>query len=421
MDRRRNRGNEMIVALVVVGTLAVALTFGIIVTLSSHADEPTDSDRTSTAVSWYARQTQRVITLEATSEEVAILSSPAGTDTPTQPAASDTATQKPSETATPEPAPTDRPVVAATEEPSETPTERPTEQPAATETPTEKPADQPTQRPTQPVPTLTPTERPTVTETPRPSNTPTERPTLTATPRPTNTNTPTRTPRPTQTFTPTATEIKATLTFTPYPTLTPSITPFGGERTNTPVPSGCTVPQGWISYTIQPGDTLFALSLRFKLPQATLAEANCLNNAANITAGQILFIPPGSNVTPSAPSGNVPAGNAPSGNYSSFDCGNPAATISSPVAGTVLRGTVAIFGTATHPDFQFYRLQVSGGGTGDGDFATLDVFNTQVSNGQLGTLNTAAFVPGDYWLRLTVVDNTGNYLPQCTVRVRFEP
>jgi hypothetical protein len=27
-----------------------------------------------------------------------------------------------------------------------------------------------------------------------------------------------------------------------------------------------------------------------------------------------------------------------------------------------------------------------------------------VINGELGTVNPAAFAPGDYWLRLTVVD-----------------
>jgi hypothetical protein len=79
-----------------------------------------------------------------------------------------------------------------------------------------------------------------------------------------------------------------------------------------------------------------------------------------------------------------------------------------------------VYGTASHPDFQFYRLQVSGGGTGGEEFVTLEVYNSPVTNGQLGTVPSDAFVPGDYWLRLTVVDNTGNYLPQCTVRLRFE-
>jgi murein DD-endopeptidase MepM/ murein hydrolase activator NlpD len=210
-----------------------------------------------------------------------------------------------------------------------------------------------------------------------------------------------------------------TLTFTPYPTLTPSITPFGGERTGTPSASGCPIPEGWIAYTIQRGDTLFALSRRFDIAQDELAEANCITDPGNITAGQIIYAPPGSNVAPAAVTPGATSAAPVAGG--SFDCDNPAATITQPAAGTVLRGTVGIYGTATHPSFQFYRLQVSGGGTQDEEFATLGVFREQVSNGQLGTLNTAMFAPGDYWLRLTVVDITGNYLPQCTIRVRLAP
>jgi len=209
-----------------------------------------------------------------------------------------------------------------------------------------------------------------------------------------------------------------TLTFTPYPSLTPSITPFGGERTSTPAASGCITPPNWIRYAIQQGDTLFRLSQRFNLSMDQLAAANCITDISNITAGQFLYVPPGSNVTPPAvtPGQVVVIPGAPG---LSFDCGNPSATITQPTAGTVLQGTFAVYGTATHPDFQFYRLQVSGGDIKDEDFATWDVYRTPVASGQLGIINANAFAPGDYWLRLTVVDNTGNYLPQCTVRVRF--
>ena len=44
MNRRRDRSNELIVAIVVIGTLAVALTFGIILTLSSNVDSPGPKD-----------------------------------------------------------------------------------------------------------------------------------------------------------------------------------------------------------------------------------------------------------------------------------------------------------------------------------------------------------------------------------------
>jgi murein DD-endopeptidase MepM/ murein hydrolase activator NlpD len=208
------------------------------------------------------------------------------------------------------------------------------------------------------------------------------------------------------------------LTFTPYPTLTPSNTPFAGEQTATPSASGCLIPENWIKYVIQSGNTMFGLARQFDLTVDELAAANCIAHPNNITAGQILYVPPGSNVTPPTP-GTIIA--PPTGDYASFDCGDPAWTITQPRPGTVLRGTFAVYGTATHSQFSFYRLQISGSGTNDADFATWQVYQTPVTNGQLGTINTAAFAPGDYWLRLTVVDITGNYPPQCTVRVRFEP
>jgi murein DD-endopeptidase MepM/ murein hydrolase activator NlpD len=208
-----------------------------------------------------------------------------------------------------------------------------------------------------------------------------------------------------------------TLTFTPYPTLTPSITPFGGDQTATPAASGCPIPEDWVAYVIQPGNTLFSLSRRFGVTVDELAGANCIADPNNITAGQILYVPPGSNITPPQTGTTI----APTGNYTSFDCGDPSWTITQPRPGTVLHGTFAVYGTATHPEFSFYRLQISGSGTDDADFATWQVYQTPVVNGELGTINTAAFAPGDYWLRLTVVDITGNYPPQCTVRVRFEP
>jgi hypothetical protein len=171
---------------------------------------------------------------------------------------------------------------------------------------------------------------------------------------------------------------------------------------------------------------MYRLSRRFNVPVDELAEANCIVDTANITAGQILYVPPGSDVTPPPPGTPAPGSTAAPGEVSapggvlSFNCDNPTATIVQPAPGTVLSGAFAIYGTATHESFQFYRLQISGGGTDSGEFATIDVYRNEVINGQLGTLNAAAFTPGDYWLRLTIVDQSGNYPPECTIRVRFE-
>lgn len=430
MQRRRDRGNELVVAIAVVGTLAVALTFAIIVTLSSNIDEPSSQDKTNTAL------------VDAQGSETALAGVPEASETafptftlsPTP--VPDTA--EPSEppttiaptTSVPSPEP---PTETPSEVPSETPTEIPTDTPPAETALAAVPSEPPTAADTElPTPSETPaiessatfTPTPTHTYTPSPTDTAPASPTPTSTYTPTHTETPTFTPTatytPSETLLPTATFTPlATLTFTPYPSLTPSATPVGEEETDTLSPSGCPVPKGWIAYTIQPGDNLFRLSLRFDLDMDELAEANCINDPSNITAGQLLYVPPDSDITPPEPDNGSSTDDGSAGGLLSFDCDNPTATITQPRPGTVLSGAFALYGSATHPNFQFYRLQISGGGTGGGEFATLMVFDTPVSSGQLGTINTAAFAPGYYWLRLTVVDNTGNYLPQCTVRVQF--
>jgi LysM repeat protein len=497
MAQRRDRSNELIVAIVVIGTLALALTFGIILTLSSNADEDTDIKDTPTQGeadqdtpiptrtlvpptdtpppdpmlealaaatnvrnapeinadqigliypgTWY-----RVLGRQGDWYQIEYPESPDGVawvyarvvlfsgDAALLPDLGVTQTVEPTTVAAiaPTDAPTETPTVTPTGTPTETLTATPTEtpEPSATATRTASPTITPTLRishtPTKvstatPRPTATPTLTPTITLTRTPSITPSPTPTFTPTLTPSLTYTPSKTPTPTLTFTPSNTPSitpsptpTVTLTFTPYPTLTPSITPLAGEQTATPSASGCPIPSGWVTYAIQSGDTMFSLARRFGLTVNDLAGANCIADPSNITAGQILYVPPGISVTP-APIGTGIA--PPAGNYTRFDCDNPSWTITQPGPGTVLRGTFAVYGTANHPQFSFYRLQISGSGTNDADFATLQVYNAPVASGQLGAINPAAFAPGDYWLRLTVVDNTGNYPPQCTVRVRFEP
>lgn len=456
MTRRRDRSNELLVAIVVIGTLVVALTFGIILTLSANIDDDDDNGNgdsagTATAVAGVAAPTETAsLTPTETPGNTATPSptnAPLATATPT---ASDTAAPLPTSTPRPSdtPEPSDTPQPSETPEPSDTP--EPSETPAAVSQVQETDTPESTLPPTAtrtatrtatPSRTPSPTVSATATRTLRPSATPSDTPTVTntatntatytathtatRTPSPTLTHTLTRTPSrtPTPSDTPTATRTPSvtptptpryTLTFTPYPTLTPSITPFGGEQTRTPVASGCVVPDGWLPYFIQANDTLYSLAQRFGVTVAELAEANCITEPERITAGQILYAPPGSDVSarPTAPGGQA------GGTYTRFNCDNPIATISDPRPGAVLRGTVGIYGTAVHPNFDFYRLQISGS-TEPENFITLNSYENQVQDGQLGTLDTRAFAPGDYWLRLTVVDNTANYPPECTVRVQI--
>jgi LysM repeat protein len=57
-------------------------------------------------------------------------------------------------------------------------------------------------------------------------------------------------------------------------------------------------PTGGSYYTVQPGDNLFRISLRFGLPWTTVAAANNIFNPSVIYVGQALFIPAGGTVPP---------------------------------------------------------------------------------------------------------------------------
>lgn len=67
-------------------------------------------------------------------------------------------------------------------------------------------------------------------------------------------------------------------------------TPTPVRPTATSIP--CGPPPGWVRYIIQPGDTLFKLSLVYSVSVPTLAYANCLLDATYIRAGDVLYVPP---------------------------------------------------------------------------------------------------------------------------------
>jgi hypothetical protein len=90
--------------------------------------------------------------------------------------------------------------------------------------------------------------------------------------------------------------------------------------------------------------------------------------------------------------------------------------ITSPKPGDVIKGQVILVGTANIPNFGFYKYEFSALGT--------DVWSTIQANREvkqdveLGSWDTSEVSPGDYNLRLVVIDNQGNVLPPCIVPVR---
>ncbi len=66
----------------------------------------------------------------------------------------------------------------------------------------------------------------------------------------------------------------------------------------TVTPIRCGAPAGWVNYIVQPGDTLFLLSQKFRVSVSAIQIANCLGDSTNIRGGQVIKVP---NVPTSTP------------------------------------------------------------------------------------------------------------------------
>lgn len=87
----------------------------------------------------------------------------------------------------------------------------------------------------------------------------------------------------------------------------------------TPTPVSCGPPSGWVLYTVQPGDTLYRLSLIFSVSISQLQQANCMGSATGLRAGQRIYAPflpppppsPTPTPTPAAPTEPSPSPEPP--------------------------------------------------------------------------------------------------------------
>lgn len=118
---------------------------------------------------------------------------------------------------------------------------------------------------------------------------------------------------------------------------------------------------------------------------------------------------PAPSPTPGEPTETPPPPPAP--------CPDANTRITSPGMNATVSGWVSINGTANHAQFQFYKVDY-GIGDNPSTWNTIgDVRGTAVVGGQLASIDTRGLPNGPAWFRLTVVDQTGNFPPPCSVRV----
>jgi hypothetical protein len=90
--------------------------------------------------------------------------------------------------------------------------------------------------------------------------------------------------------------------------------------------------------------------------------------------------------------------------------------ISSPKPGELIQGKVRIIGTADIPNFGFFKYEFAPINT---DHWTTIQANREIKDDtELGSWDTSEVPPGDYDLRLVVIDNQGQEFPPCIVPLR---
>ena len=90
--------------------------------------------------------------------------------------------------------------------------------------------------------------------------------------------------------------------------------------------------------------------------------------------------------------------------------GGDIAVISSPTSNAVVQDTVEIIGSADHPSFQFYVIDIGPEPNTNDQWSTIGTTHeAPVINGLLETWDTTLVPDGSYTIRLRVVRVDGNY------------
>lgn len=90
--------------------------------------------------------------------------------------------------------------------------------------------------------------------------------------------------------------------------------------------------------------------------------------------------------------------------------------IISPQNGQDISGVFEVIGTASIPNFGFYKFEIKR--PDEAVWLTIQAGNSPVTAGKLGDWDTNRLTPGEYQLGLVVVDNAANASDPCTILVR---
>jgi len=168
------------------------------------------------------------------------------------------------------------------------------------------------------------------------------------------------------------------------------------------------------AYVVKPGDSLSRIAAWHGTTVYALAHANGLRPPYFIYAGQSLHIPCGQGHKPPAhkPRPTPRPGLRPAA------CAREVQIVS-PREGEHVSGTVQVVGSADIADFQFYKLEYALGHIPlDSAFASINhTYGTAVRDGVLTTWYTGNMPAQPFTLRLTAVDNTGNFPRPCNVHI----
>lgn len=139
----------------------------------------------------------------------------------------------------------------------------------------------------------------------------------------------------------------------------------------------------------------------------------------DLNATPTTTLPPGSNPAGGAATATVEGTPRPTmfpqpeGSQCNFD----QVMLTSPKDGEVARGVITLEGTASIPNFGFYKYEWAQ--ASNPVWQTIQAGRTPVVQGKLGEWDTSAQASDTYLLRLVVTDSQGVALPPCIVRVQI--